>query len=62
MKKIQYKFYASKPASQLGNGDTITTEQGKQAVILDHYTDDGQKVFMTDRFGLVFENEIERQK
>jgi hypothetical protein len=38
----------------------LKTEKGKQTKITDMYRHQGKMVFVTDRFGLVFEDEIKR--
>lgn len=58
-KMDNYTFYSTKPAGKIQVGDLLKTEKGKQTKITDLYRHQGETVFVTDRFGLVFENEIE---
>lgn len=59
-KMDNYTFYSTKPAGKIQVGDILKTEKGKQTKITDMYRHQGKMVFVTDRFGLVFEDEIKR--
>lgn len=58
-KQLTFNFISYKPIHQLVKGNVLTSTAGRTTIITDIFTHEGQKVFKTDRFGLVYENEIE---
>jgi hypothetical protein len=57
-KKVNFSLMINKPVSQIKPGDTLKTASGKEFQIIDVFNHQGRKVFKTDRFGLVYADEI----
>jgi hypothetical protein len=59
IQKFNYLFYSNQPSEKIKSGDILETPKGKRAKVVSCYKYGNRLVFVTDKFGLVFENEIE---
>lgn len=58
LKKVDFGFKIAQPTNQLRPGDVVKTAGGKEFRILDTFHHQGRKVFVTDRFGLIYQDEL----
>lgn len=57
-RKVDFGLKIDRPADRLQPGDTVKTVSGKEFRIIDTFRHQGKKVFVTDRFGLVYQDEL----
>lgn len=57
-REINFKMAVNKPANEIHTGDELITSSGKKFKVIDVFEYRGQKIFVTDRFGLVYEDEM----
>lgn len=56
-KGISFRVIASKPVPRLRIGDTVWAK-GQQGRITGTFVHDGKRVYLTDAFGMVYEDEV----
>ncbi|MBH8609099.1 hypothetical protein [Thermoactinomyces sp. CICC 10521] len=57
-REIDFKIAVNKPVKEIRSGDELTTAGGKKFKVTEVFEYEGRKVFQTDRFGLIYEDEM----